>query len=286
MRTFVCLVLGAWIVTADVCAEPAGRWSADGIIDAHAHIGSFSGYEIGLDPLLPNMRCYGIRMALTSNIDGAALPGTTRNLSEVEANTAMAAAVKEHRSLKGIAWARPGAPGAAAANLEPFLKAGFVAIKLHPRFNNFPADAAIVDPYMQLAQAYHVPVVIHCDDPAPILRLAQRHPQVPVVLYHSGFFTDHQDAIRTVEDALKKKAADLYLETAQVEPEAVLQMVKRVGAARVIFGTDATYFGKDHYAKYEPMVKLLKEKLKAEEFRAVMSGNAERVFRLESAIRK
>src|SRR5262245_34720153 len=40
-------------------AEDRGLWSNLGIIDIHAHIGSFRGYNIGLQPLLSNLSLYG-----------------------------------------------------------------------------------------------------------------------------------------------------------------------------------------------------------------------------------
>jgi len=52
-------------------------WSEYGIIDIHAHIGSFRGFDLKTETLLSNLRRFDIRLALISNIDGAHLPGTT-----------------------------------------------------------------------------------------------------------------------------------------------------------------------------------------------------------------
>jgi predicted TIM-barrel fold metal-dependent hydrolase len=146
--------------------------------------------------------------------------------------------------------------------------------------NRFPADAPVVDGYLALCARYDVPAVFHCDEAAPIHRAARRHPTVPVVLYHSGFGTDHEEAVRVVEESIRQGDARLYLETAQVEAEAALALVRRVGADRVLFGTDATYFGTDHYVRYAALVRLLAQALTPEEFAQVMRGNAERLFRL------
>ena len=257
-------------------------WRAARAIDVHAHLGEFAGYDLSLPTLLGNLERHDIRLALVSNIDGAALPGVTRNQTEKAANEATRDTVAREKRLRGLAWARPGDTGSSPENLRPFLaKDHFVGVKLHPEMNRFRADAPEVDGYLALCDEFHVPAVFHCQEAAPIARAARRHPKVPVILYHSGFGGDHQEAVKTVEAAVKAKDADLYLETAQVEAEAALEMVRRVGAARVVFGTDATYFGAEHYRHYTELVKLLNAKLPAADFRLVMSGNAERLFHLE-----
>lgn len=260
-------------------ASAAKPWSAMRVIDVHGHIGSFSGYDIGLETLLENIRRYGVERVLVSNIDGANMPGTTRSLDPEEANRITLSAVKANPELVGLAWARPG-EGDPSRTVKPFLEQGFRGIKMHPRFDRFAADDAIVDPYFTLAALHKVPVVFHCDEAAPIHRAARRHPGVPVVLYHSGFFKDHEEAIRAVEEAIRAKDADLYLETSQVEAEKSVEMVRRVGADHVIFGTDATYFGKDHYAKYTGQLERLRASISAEDFEKVVRGNAIRLFRL------
>jgi predicted TIM-barrel fold metal-dependent hydrolase len=116
--------------------------------------------------------------------------------------------------------------------------------------------------------------------PQKIYAVARRHPNVPVILYHMGFLGPHGSAIATVKAALTKKDAQLYLETSQADPDAVMQAIKTLGSERVLFGTDATYYGKEHYEKYEVMMARLRKELSAEDFAKVVRGNAERLFRL------
>lgn len=287
MRHLAVALLAALGVCTPVSAGEDPIWRTAAAIDVHAHIGTFQGYDLSLQTLLGNIERHEIRIALASNIDGAALPGTTGDLAEKPANEAMRAALAGHPRLRGLAWARPGDPGSAAANLRPYIEQhGFLGMKLHPEMNHFAADAPVVDPYLALCAELKVPAVFHCQAAAPIARAARRHPTVPVILYHSGFGSDHEEAIATVEAALKAKDCDLYLETAQVEAQSALAMVGRVGASRVIFGTDATYYGAEHYRKYTELVKLLAEKLPPADFRLVMSGNAERLFKLPAEGKK
>lgn len=266
------------------------NFAADRVIDVHGHIGSYKGYDLDTATLLSNIARYGVRLVLVSNIDGADLPGTTRNLDETAANQATVEIVRQHKDkLRGLIWTRPedGAP----AKIEPFLKNDkeriFVGMKIHPEMNHFPADDARVDGYLQLCAKYQLPAVFHSgkrdtdSDPAKIYAAARRHPRVPIILYHMGFGRDHAHAIAVAKAALTKKDAQLYVETAQAEPEAVLNAIKQLGAERVLFGTDATYYGKEHYARYEKLIGLLKENLSAKDYAKVMRGNAERLFKLK-----
>lgn len=286
-------VLAIWIAATIPLA--AADWSAYRVIDIHAHIGTFRGYDLSLETLLANMQSHGVRMAFISNIDGADLPDTTSNLDESSANEATLSAVKQHSDkLRGLVWTRPkdGSP----KHVERFLGdhswsgfngRAFVGMKFHPEMNHFPADDERVDPYLALCEKFGVPAVFHSgrpgseSDPKRIYAAARRHPKVPVILYHMGFGGEHDAAIKVASEALKKGDAQLYLETAQANVEAVLRAVRVLGSQRVLFGTDATYFGREHYAQYERLVTRLKKDLSAGDFANVMHANAERLFPLK-----
>jgi len=269
------------------------------VIDCHAHVGEFQGYDLSEATLLAELDKGGVALALVSNIDGATVPGKTRGLDEGAANRATAHAVRRNpERLRGLLWGRPG--NGSAEILEPFLterlrphEAGswtariFVGLKLHPEMNQFAADAPEVDPYMELARRHRLPVVVHSDaevdlaSPERIAALGRRHPGVPVVLYHMGFGGPHDRAIRAVDEAVSTGAADLYLETAQASVEGVLEALRRVGPERVLFGTDATYFGSGHYAEYDALRVALEGTLSPSELALVLGTNTRRLFALE-----
>ncbi len=268
-------------------------------IDCHAHVGEFIGYDLGEDTLLSELDRGGVALALISNIDGAAVPGKTRDLQEAAANRAAAHAVRRHPDrLRGLLWARPCSGGSAACLAtfleerlrlppgHPWTSRVFVGIKMHPEMNAFPADDPRVDPYLEVAAEHGIPVVFHCDGSVEeasaerIHRLARRHPDVPVVLYHMGFGGPHEPSIQAVEEAVAQGDADLYLETAQAPVEAVLEGLRRVGPERVLFGTDATYYGRGHYDHYRALKAALAGSLSEADLARVMSENARRLFRL------
>ena len=62
---------------------------------------------------------------------------------------------------------------------------------MQPLFDAFTADSPMVDPIMEIAEAYKKPVFIHCGHPPfslpwQIGLLAERHPHVPTVMSPYG----------------------------------------------------------------------------------------------------
>lgn len=271
-----------------------------GVIDCHAHVGRFRGYDLSLRTLMAEVDRAGIALALVSNIDGAAVAGKTRDLAERPVNVATRAVIDRYPDrLRGLLWGRPGSGSAdqlrefVAARVEAgasksgrWTDRSFVGIKLHPEMNHFEADAPSVDPYLDLAREAGFAVVFHCDGAIErasvnrILRLARRHPDVPVVLYHTGFGGPHRPVIESVAETLEAGEADVYLETAQLPAEWALRAVERAGARRVLFGTDATYYGAGHYQRYDELRTALHDALAPDDLQRVLAGNALRIFRL------
>jgi uncharacterized protein len=257
------------------------------LIDIHTHIGTFRGYEIGERILLDCMDEGKIQFALVSNIDGANVRAT-KNLNEFDANAATEHFVRSHLDrFRGLLWARPkdGFP----SQLERFLSAQdsiFVGIKFHPEFNQFAADDPRVHPYLKLCEKYGVPAIFHSgspgaySDPERIYSMARKHPSVPVILYHMGFFGPHERAIQVAARSRKNRDAKIYLETSQVDVSSVLLAVKQLGSSAVLFGTDATYYGRNHYSRYQNLLNSLRQNLTREEYFDVTAGNAIRIFRL------
>lgn len=279
-------------VNVKVPSDPK-KWSAVQAIDIHAHIGSFKGFEMGRQALIANVKRFGIRMALVSNVDGAELPGITANMGEAKANEETEKLVlSDPQHFRGLIWVTPHSAKIEIAKhfidmrLNDSDKPVFVGMKFHPEFDHYWADDNTVDPYLDLCAKNKLVAVFHCgapgtkSEPERIYKAAKRHPKVPVVLYHMGFNSDHLDAISTVAQSIKNKDADLYVDTAQCSPSAVIAAVKRLGANRVMFGTDATYYGSEHYHHYDELLDKLREALSPHDFALVMHDNAARLFKL------
>ncbi len=273
--------------------KTAGDWTDLHVIDAHAHIGSFAGYDLSTPTLLRNIESFGVKRALVSNIDGSNLPGVTGNLDEKTSNEITIQVVKEHpKILRGILWTRPadGDPKLIERLLNESKDADgqpiFVALKFHPEFNQIFADDEKLNPYMEICDRHKIPAVFHCggarsySSPERIYALAKRYPRVATVLYHMGFGTDHTAAIKVAKEAKDKGDAAVYLETAQAAPGGVLDAINQLGSTYVLFGTDATYFGREHYQQYQPQIDMLKKHLSKDDLDNVLHKNAERLFHI------
>jgi len=276
-------------------------------VDIHAHLGSYGTFDLRLETLLGYLERSGTRLALVSNLDGSSAQ-PTQHIGSTAANQVTLETVRRYPGrLRGLLWANP-ADGK-AADLEPFVAttidgtlAGervFVGLKFHPDFDRFLADDRRLDPFLELCQRHGLVAVFHAGPPgspsAPdrIAASARRHPTVPVVLYHMGADgfdggegTGQQAAIATVEKSLAAGDANLYLETAQTPVKWIVEAVERVGEDRVLFGTDATYYGAAHFDTYAPIVSRLRHELPAPALAAVMGGNARRLFRLRTVPRQ
>jgi predicted TIM-barrel fold metal-dependent hydrolase len=95
-----------------------------------------------------------------------------------------------------------------------------------------------------------------------------------------GFNTDHDDAIKVAQMAKTKKDATIYLEISHVEASTIVKAIKTVGSDRVVFGTDATYYGRTHYDTYLDTLQTVKKSVSPSEFQQFIHGNAIELFHL------
>ncbi len=104
--------------------------------------------------------------------------------------------------------------------------------------------------------------------PANFLQVARRFPEVTFILKHMGY--------RLVEDAVQValERPNIYLETAGVTCSNILKAVRRVGADRVIFGSDTPY----HSPKVEAMKIAEHPGLSGDEKRKVLGENLGRIL--------
>jgi predicted TIM-barrel fold metal-dependent hydrolase len=123
--------------------------------------------------------------------------------------------------------------------LEKAAAAGVRGVKLHPTTTlAHPAGEATLDLLRRCADLAW-PVLFHCgDDPyttPQALRLAaEAVPNCAVVMGHMGGYFHVEDAISAAE-----VCPNLYLETSAMPyPAMIARAVERVGAERVLFGSD------------------------------------------------
>ncbi|MEA2624993.1 MAG: uncharacterized protein QOD06_1038 [Candidatus Binatota bacterium] len=245
-------------------------------IDSHLHVSGGGHGDLGIRSLEIALASAGIGRGVVSWFDNESLDALNGRGSNL------------HR----LVWLRPGET--TTAEVRERLAAGAAGLKLHPTIDGYPADDRRLDRYVEIAVEVGCPVACHSApgdaDPDHIRRLAERFPSVPFVLYHTylGPTEGRRRAARHV-----REQENLYLETSWCRREEVEHLIEEVGAARVLFGSDASVDGPHHYCRHPPNVEgketyndalvALVRALGPEAARKVMGDNARKVFRLNGS---
>lgn len=133
----------------------------------------------------------------------------------------------------------------AVDDLKRCVDQGARTVKLMAASHRYHIDSPCVDPIMALAKSLGIPATIHSGSPLSgcspeyIGNLAQRHPEVTIIMDHMGY----REWIRlAVQAALKNP--NIYLGTtliAAAEPISIKNIVLEghVGADRIVFGSNS-----------------------------------------------
>jgi predicted TIM-barrel fold metal-dependent hydrolase len=201
------------------------------LIDIHTHVGHLPG--VFGDHYSAEDLCYiaeheGARYMLASS-------ASTTSISESYGLAEAIAMVQQHGDrLGGMFWVNPRDPAwpehAAAA-----AKHGFYGIKIHPALDNYAVEPAALEAVFACARERRWPILTHTgNDGTPISApcyepLIRAYPDVLLILAH----------LRVEAIPLAKRYDNVYLDTTYVEPFMVEVGVDAVGAAKILFGSDA-----------------------------------------------
>jgi len=116
---------------------------------------------------------------------------------------------------------------------------GFRGMKLMPTIHRYNVDSEVTRPVMGKARDLGIPVTIHSSGdggyPRLISRLAGEHPDVPIIMDHSGYRYFQGEAIEA-----GKANENIYFGLSLVaEPPFIDRIASEVGADRLIFGSNA-----------------------------------------------
>jgi predicted TIM-barrel fold metal-dependent hydrolase len=219
------------------------------IIDAHTHLlgggGNYTPWQ-DADGMLMAMDQIGIDRACSSAL--RALNGDL-----IGGNNAMLELVTKHPDrFVGFVVYNPRLPDVSEAELERcFREPGVRGIKVHPAsyVHDYPLDGPNYEPVWEFARRRGCPVLTHAGPrselhrcgPDLIDRVATRHPQVDLLIGHSGSY-DSMDALEShIQVVVRHDHLFLDISAMGRFYRAVDYMVQRVGSARVVFGSDGPF---------------------------------------------
>ena len=205
-------------------------------IDAHSHIGKFgSPFDVNFDAAM--LREQMAEYSIEKTIFCPAAASLNAELLSV------------WKQMPGqvipLYWVNANLGQPAYDDLEHYLRdLGFAGVKMQPLFDGFTADSPMVDPVMEIARKYHKPVFIHCGHPPfslpwQIGLLAERHPDIPIVMIHMG----HGHGVYIDGSiTMAKKFGNLYLEVSGMPMGCQIKNAYlTVGSERVMFGIDSPF---------------------------------------------
>ena len=170
------------------------------------------------------------------------------------------------------------------AELERIASEGFTGVKFHPEYQLFRFNDPAMDPTWETMSALGLVAFLHAggervfkppfhSTPTEIRDLHRRFPKLKISAAHLGGFEmwDEAEAVLCGEDVwLDLSHTFFWMDDAQI-----LRMIRRHGAHRVIFGTDAPWQDPGKVLRA-----LLALPLTPEELERICFANARDLFRL------
>lgn len=270
------------------------------IIDTHVHTGIFEDIDrivnMSEEIVLEAMGLYHIDMAVVSNAavefdcEWNPVPMEKQISQEASFLSAIVFARKNMDKIRIMPWVKP-TNETPDARFEELLKENLdivCGIKVHPFHSKIAFDDERVQAYIRLAQKYHLPVATHtadCEEASvrKVYEMAQKYPDVNFVMVHMGLGTDNKEAVE-----LLGKLPNLYGDTTWVPLETTLEVIKKYGSKKLMFGSDMPIDGLHTYGKnpkgepslYQRYFHELEEKIGKEVYEDIMYKNAMRIFKI------
>ncbi len=249
------------------------------VIDFHVHPGfslELPAVREAFAPMVKEARYHGVDQMCVSTLD-ISTTSPTPELIRKENDVTLALMSDYPGRVVGLCHVSPLHGGEALAEIDRCLAAGMSGIKL---WVSCKANHPAVDPIAARAAELRLPILQHAwykvqgegeneSTPADVAALAARHPDTMIVMAH-------------LTGCGERGLADIYryhnvlVDTSGGDPEAGLTewAVKRLGARRVVFGTDSPI---RNYGM--TLGKVLGAKLSPAQRAMILGGNAARLLR-------
>ena len=167
----------------------------------------------------------------------------------------------------------------AARELERCAERGFRGIKLHPWMQGFSPLESYMTPVAQAAIATGLPFIIHDGtppyaSPLQIAMLAERFPELTVVLAHGGLFDLWEDSA-----AAANRLPNVHITMCGTASMEVFRcLIEAVPVAKLSMGTDGGFGDADLRRHRRAVQELILADLDPEDAAAIGHRNAERLL--------
>lgn len=252
--------------------------------DVQAHTGAMydglKNYNVSYSPqqILDTVEINNVQKVLVSSLSG--LNPQDSNLYKPEADCAEEMARlsgNEKVKLYPLISCQPGISKDTEVISRLAQDTNFYGMKFHPTNTNQPIkdNFDIYSKYLSVAEKNGLPCVFHSttdgkSDPVQIIKLAEQHPKLPVVLYHIDLMAQPEQmnkSIDNIANSIKSGKSNLYVdiswitglfpETAERDKNVLKSALDKIGPDRILFGSDASIGemgDKDKYKRFTDFI--------------------------------
>jgi predicted TIM-barrel fold metal-dependent hydrolase len=206
------------------------------VIDNHCHVGPHGGFW---QPL--NDAASMVRTMDRIGIDRACVFSTLAITIDARGGNdlSLAAAAAFPDRLMAYVVVDPNQPERVPDELQRCFDAGGRGIKFHTQLANYPFDGPGYEPAFAFAHEHRLPLISHgVGSPEILRRVARDYPDAHFIVAHAGAGIAGDDLLRV---AAEEPNVYLDLCSSVARFGAFAEVVRKVGAAKLLYGSDAPW---------------------------------------------
>lgn len=241
------------------------------IVNNHSHLGMYYGFaqpNPDADALVRTMDRVGIdqscvfsSLAITADMRGG--------------NDFSLAAARQHPDrILAYAVPDPNLEKQVRDELQRCIDAGVRGFKFHTSLHDYPFGGPGYVPAFELADKHRLPLISHgVDSPDVLRRTARAYPNAHFIVAHAGAGRRHPELDPTYTVAIEEP--NVYLDTAGSVAQFGIftQLVKHVGAGRILYGDDFPWMCPTHQ-----IGRILLAPITDDEKRQILGGTMQRLL--------
>lgn len=226
------------------------------------------------DDLLEMNERAGIDHSLVQSV--ATTPKQVQSINEFIADTVK----KSDGRLTGLGTLHPNSDDL-RGDVEHLISLGLKGVKLHPDIQNFKVDDYRCLKIYELCEEFSLPLLMHTGDkrydnsnPNRLIPILQIYDHLTIIGAHFGGWSIWEEASHVLCD-IPNLLVDCSSSMPWISDEKTVEIIRRYGADRVLFGTD--------FPMWSPVIELerfMTLPLTDDERRLILSENAKKLYQL------